>query len=147
MINNKDYARLEEIARRGHGGKPKTAKLFFNKVISEIIRQDGKCARCEKYPNQLAHAHIMPREHKAVCWLRRNGLPLCYGCHRWFDVIQGQRIQFIFDEDYRWPQMQWLLALGYTHQELLKMAIAARQTWDGNYHAVAAQLLSYLEGR
>lgn len=147
MISQSDLSFLSALAQ-GESMPLRQAEKFFDKVISEIIRdRDSRCVfhpANKPRPSLLAHAHIIPRAHHATRWHIRNGISLCYGCHCWFDREQHTRRRDYADTMFISDQKLKLIAAGWTHVELQKLALASMQTWDKNIIAVALQLQSYL---
>jgi len=148
MITQSDLSLLSAIAQ-GERLPLRDAQKFFDKIISEIIRErDSRCVfhpANKPRPSVLAHAHIIPRAHHATRWHIRNGISLCYGCHRWFDREQHIRRRDYADTMFISEQKLRLISNGWTHEELQKLAIASMQPWDKNIIVVALQLQSYLK--
>ena len=54
----------------------------LDKIVSEIVRSQGRCVRCGKVEN-LQCCHIFSRANRAVRWDLDNLLCMCAGCHFW----------------------------------------------------------------
>lgn len=63
----------------------KTIKNKLDKLISNIVKSQGKCQKCnQKSPLvQLQTAHIFSRSNLSVRWDLDNVLCLCAKCHFW----------------------------------------------------------------
>ena len=106
--------------------KRKLEDILFSKIV-----RFGKtrCQKCNKVMN-LQCCHVFGRRNKSTRWNKRNVVVLCSNCHKWFDghkimacLIDKHKRVFAPNEE----SFHWLVSLGYTWDELLKLYETSHQ--------------------
>ena len=62
--------------------KKKTLENKCDALWREIIKRNGTCDWCGKSSGKLDAHHVMGRGRKSLRWDLRNGVALCFRCHR-----------------------------------------------------------------
>jgi len=72
--------------------KKKSRKAYLIEQIDKIVslmvrrRDDYTCRKCGRIAvnkGDVAHHHIFTKRRFTTRWLKRNGVTLCFHCHRW----------------------------------------------------------------
>lgn len=61
----------------------KTLTRKLDAAWSLAVRSRGSCERCGRSEGVLHAHHMVGRQRHIIRWSMRNGVCLCYRCHRW----------------------------------------------------------------
>ncbi len=97
----------------GRGGRPvskrrkrtvSSVKKSCDRLWSEVIRSKGVCERCGGGADNAHHAY--GRKNHRLRFELRNGVSLCYACHRW---VHDEPISFaVWFYEHRPEDAEWL---------------------------------------